>query len=61
MVTRRKLLEKIRELKADLKMCTGQSFQEYNRNLLYRAVKDINWDDIVCRQIVMLNTLVRKK
>lgn len=57
---RAKINLKIKKLKAELRESTGMGWEEYNRKLLYRPESSINWDDITCRQIVMLNTLRRK-
>lgn len=56
---RNKINDKISQLKKRLKKNTGLSFEEYNRKLIMR--NNTNWNDIDCRCIVLLNTLVRKR
>lgn len=61
--TKEKINKKIKELIRVLKEESGLSFVEYNRRYvnkpLWYHTKE-RWTDIICRQIVLLNTLKRK-
>jgi len=57
---RKKMLRENVKLKKLVKELSGKDWQEVNRECVQTNISKKYWNFILCRQIVMLNRLLRK-